>query len=92
MDFEREVRLFKKVYDDALYAPLVRWNPKYEKEEYNGMTPYICIDDIVNYKYVVCAIPDNEVTSKLQEYNRRVVIAEYNSIEEMVNDGWILDT
>ena len=92
MDFEREVRLFKQVYDMAKYAPYVRWNPKYKTEEFNEMTPYICIDDIVNYKYVVCAIPDEEVTMMLQELHRRNVIVEYNSIEEMVKDGWRLDT
>ena len=92
MNFEREVRLFKQVYDLAKYAPYVRWNPKYKTEKFNEMTPYICIDDIVNYKYVICAIPDEEVTMALQELHRRNVIVEYNSIEEMVNDGWILDT
>ncbi len=92
MDIKREVRLFKQVYDDAKYAPFVRWNPKYKTEKYNGMTPYICIDDIVNYKYVVCAIPDEEVKMMLQEQHRRNVIVEYNSIEEMVEDGWRLDT
>lgn len=92
MNIEREIKLFKQVYHDAMYAPLLRWNLKYKTEKYNGMTPYICIDDIVNYKYVVCAIPDEEVTMKLQEFHRRNMIVEYNSIEEMVNDGWILDT
>ena len=92
MNFEREVRLFKQVYDLAKYAPYVRWNPKYKTEKFNEMTPYICIDDIVNYNYVICAIPDEEVTMALQELHRRNVIVEYNSIEEMVKDGWRLDT
>ena len=92
MDIDREIRLFKQVYDDAMYAPYVRWNPKYKTEEFNGMTPYICIDDICDYKYVVCAIPDEEAVTMLQEQQRRNVIVEYNSIEEMVEDGWRLDT
>jgi len=92
MDINREIKLFKRVYDDAMYAPLLRWNPKYKTEEFNDMTPYICIDDICDYNYVVCAIPDEEVTMMLQERFRRNVIAEYNSIEEMVEDGWRLDT
>ena len=28
MDKQREINLFKEVYDDAMYAPLLRWNPK----------------------------------------------------------------
>ena len=92
MDIEREVRLFKKVYDDAMCAPYLRWNPKYKTKEFSGMTPYICIADICDYNYVVCAIPDNEAHMMLQEQERRNVIVEYNSVEEMVEDGWRLDT
>ena len=92
MDIQREIKLFKQVYDDAMYAPLLRWNIKFKTAQLNGMTPYICINDICNYKYVVSAIPDEEVTMMLQERFRRNVIAEYNSLEEMVEDGWRLDT
>ena len=92
MNNQSEIRLFNQIYKDALYAPLLRWNPKYKTEEYNGMTPYICIKDICDYKYVVCAIPDEEVTMTLQEMSRRNVIVEYGSVEEMVEDGWRLDT
>jgi hypothetical protein len=92
MDIQREIELLKEVYDDAMYAPLLRWNMKFKTKEFDGMTPYICIKDICDYKYVVCAIPDENVTMMLQEFSRREVIAEYNSIEEMVEDGWQLDT
>lgn len=92
MDIQLEIRLLKEVYDDAMYAPLLRWNPKYKTDKFNGMTPYICIDDICYYNYVVCAIPDEEVTDMLQERFRRNVIVEYTSLEEMVEDGWRLDT
>ena len=92
MDIQREIRLFKQVYKDAMYAPLLRWNPEYKTKEFDGMTPYICIKDICDYNYVVCAIPDEEVTTMLLEMNRRNVIVQYDSIEEMVADGWILDT
>ena len=91
MDIQREIRLFKEVYEEAMYAPLLRWNSKYKTKEFDGMTPYICINDICYYKYVVCAIPDEEVTDMLQERFRRNVIKEYGSLEEMVEDGWMMD-
>ena len=91
MDKQREINLFKEVYDDAMYAPQLRWNPKYESAQFAGMTPYICINDICYYNYVVCAIPDDEVAMMLSERFRRNVIVEYNSLEEMVEDGWRLD-
>lgn len=92
MNNQSEIRLFKQVYDDATYAPLLRWNPKYKTKVFEGMTPYICIKDICDYNYVVCAIPDGEVTMMLQEMNRRNVIKQYEKLEEMVEDGWRLDT
>ena len=92
MDIKREVKLFKQVYDAAMYAPYVRWNLKYKTKIFKGMTPYICIQDICDYKYVICAIPVEEATTPLLELHRRNVIVAYNSIEEMVKDGWRLDT
>ena len=92
MDIKREIRLFKQVYDDAMYAPYVRWNLHFKTEKFKGMTPYICIQDICDHKYVICAIPEEEATTPLQEQHRRNVIVEYSSIEEMVIDGWRLDT
>ena len=96
MDIQCEIERFKEVYEDAMYAPLLRWNPKYETEDFAGMVPYICIKDICDYNYVVCAIPNVVVNKQLekgplQEMSRRKVIAEYNSLEEMVKDGWRLD-
>ena len=92
MNVQREIRLFKHVYEDAMCAPLLRWNPKYKTQAFDGMTPYICIDDICDYNYVVCAIPDEEVTMRLQEMSRRNVIKQYATLDEMVEDGWMLDT
>ena len=98
MDIQREIRLISEVYEDAKYAPLLRWNLKFKTKQFDGMTPYICLNDICHHKYVVCAIPDRDVDKMFQEYgmlqefSRREVIAEYNSIEEMVEDGWRLDT
>ncbi len=97
MDIQREIRLISEVYEEAMYAPLLRWNLKFKTKEFDGMTPYISIKDICDYKYVVCAIPDEELIEKLHkgplyEMNRRKVISEYKSIEEMVEDGWRLDT
>ena len=47
MDIQREIRLLKKVYDDAMYAPLLRWNPKYKTDKFNGMTPYKRTDTVL---------------------------------------------
>ena len=96
MDIQREIERFKDVYKDAMYAPLLKWNVKFKTEEFDGMAPYICINDICDYNYVVCAIPNEEVDKQLQkgplqELSRRKVIAEYNSLEDMVKDGWRLD-
>ncbi len=89
---EREIALIKKHYDSPMVSPLMRWNEKYLTENFKGMIPYICINDLVNYKYAICAIPKEEVSMMLMEMNRRNVVKEYDSLESMVTDGWRIDT
>lgn len=90
--FEREMAFIKKHYGSPMFSPIMRWNDKYLTEEFKGMIPYICINDLVNYQYVICAIPKEEVRMMLMEMNRKNVVKEYDSLESMVIDGWRIDT
>ena len=88
---QREIKLIQECYDKPAYAPIMRWNSKYYNKEFEGMTPYICIDDLVDYKYVISAMQTSEVEMFLQEMNRRAVVKEYESLADMVSDGWRID-
>jgi hypothetical protein len=48
---------------------------------------------LVKYNYVVCAIPNEKVKFMLCQLHRTdKVLAEYDSLEAMVEDGWCMGT
>ncbi len=76
-----------------MFSPLLKWNDKYKTPELEGYTPIIAINDLVKYNYVVCAIPNEKVEFMLMQLNRTdKVLAEYDSLEKMVEDGWRMGT
>lgn len=88
-----QLKLFKEHYDNPMFSPQLKWNEKYKTSEFEGYTPIIAINDLVHYNYVVCAIPDEKVEFMLMHLPRTdKVIAEYSSLEEMVEDGWCMGT
>lgn len=88
-----QLKLFKEHYDSPIVSPQLRWNKKYKTTELENYTPIIAINDLVHYNYVVCAIPDEKVEFMLMHLPRTdKVIAEYSSLEEMVEDGWCMGT
>lgn len=81
----------KKCYEKPMFSPQLRWNNKFRTPKLENYTPIIAINDLVNDKYVVCAIPNDKVEFMLMQLERTpIVIAQYDSIDEMVRDGWSL--
>ena len=92
-EIKRQLELFQRHYDEPMYSPQLKWNEKYTTLELQDYTPIIAIMDLVNYNYVVCAIPKEKVKFMLCELNRtNKVLAEYDSLEAMVEDGWCMGT
>lgn len=88
-EIESRKQEFKEHYDNPIVSPQLRWNKKYKTTELENYTPIIAINDLVESNYVVCAIPNEKVEFMLMHLPRTdKVIAEYSSLEEMVNDGW----
>lgn len=88
-EFNRQRSLFAEHYDAPMVSPQLRWNEKFLTPELENYTPIIAIDDLVNYNYVVCAMPNEKVGYMLMQLKRTpVVIAQYDSLDEMVSDGW----
>ena len=88
-EFERQKKQFAIHYDQPIVSPQLRWNAKYRTPEMEGYTPIIAIQDLVDYHYVVCAIPNEKVEFMLMQLNRTpVVVAQYNTLDEMMLDGW----
>ena len=88
-DREFQKKNLEAIYNAASLAPVFKHNPKYSTGKFNGLTPYISYDDIMNYKFIIRGRPVNEYNPF--DAQKREIIAEYNTIEELVNDGWRLD-
>lgn len=92
-EIKRQLNFFKEHYDSPVYSPQLKWNEKYKTAELQDYTPIIAIMDLVNCNYVVCAIPNEKVEFMLIQLNRTdKVLAEYDSLEEMIEDGWCMGT
>ena len=92
-EIKRQLKYFGENYENPRFSPQLKWNEKYKTPELQDYTPIIAIMDLVKYNYVVCAIPKEKVKFMLCELNRTdKVLAEYDSLEEMVEDGWCMGT
>ena len=88
---KRQLNFFKEHYDSPIFSPQLKWNEKYKTPELQDYTPIIAINDLVHYNYVVCAIPNEKVEFMLIQLNRTdKVLAEYDSLKAMVEDGWCM--
>lgn len=92
-EIKRQLNFFKEHYDSPVFSPQLKWNEKYKTAELQDYTPIIAIKDLLDNNYVVCAIPNEKVEYLLCQFNRTdKVIAEYDSLEAMVEDGWCMGT
>ena len=92
-EIKRQLKYFKQQYEEPMYSPQLKWNVKYKTPELKDYTPIIAIMDLVDNNYVVCAIPNEEVKFMLCQSRRTdKVLAEYDSLEAMVEDGWCMGT
>ena len=88
MEINRECKLFKTAFDAASHPIILKCNHKYDNKLGN-MLPYICYDDVMDYKCVIKAYPKNGMPSFVSTEGN--VVCEYDSIENMVSDGWEID-
>ena len=59
----------------------------------SGMIPYISFSDILHYTYNIRAIPSSDFwgKDKVEQRENGEIIAHYDNLEELVDDGWMLD-
>ena len=90
-EIKRQLKYFNECYESPMYSPQLKWNVKFKTPELKDYTPIIAIKDLVDYNYVVCAIPNEKVKFLLCQFQRTdKVLAEYDSLEAMVEDGWCM--
>jgi len=45
------------IFGAASMAPVFKTHPKYCTNQFSGLTPYICYDDVREYKYIIRGRP-----------------------------------
>lgn len=88
-DLEYQKKNLEDIYSAASMAPVFKSNPKHCTGNFADLTPYISYDDVMSYKFIIRGRPYDEHNSF--DSQEREIIAEYDSLESLVNDGWRLD-
>jgi hypothetical protein len=88
-DFDWQVRNITNIFHAARRTPVFKPNPKYCTGKFADLTAYISYNDVMSYKFIIRGRPTSEHNSF--DAQEREIIAEYDSLESLVNDGWRLD-
>ena len=87
---ESQKRSLEAIFRIAAFAPLFKRNPKHCIDQFADLTPYISYRDIINKKLFIRGCPIG--SRNCSDTGQRDIIVAYSSIDELINDGWQLDT
>jgi hypothetical protein len=88
-DFDWQVRNITNIFYAASMSPVFKLNSKYCTGKFADLIPYISYNNIRNNEYIIRARPLGENNSF--DSKERDIIIQYDSIEQLVKDGWRLD-
>jgi hypothetical protein len=88
-DKEYQKKNLEAIYSAASMAPVFKSNPKYCIDKFADLTPYISFNDVMSCKFIIRGRSIGENNSF--DSQARDIIAEYDSLESLINDGWRLD-
>lgn len=88
-DHEYQKKQLERIFNGALLAPVFHRHPDYCINQFAKLIPYISFDDVMDYKYIIRGRPTGEHNP--YDTEEREIIAEYHSLDELVNAGWRLD-
>jgi len=80
---------FEAIFNDVLYAPVLEYHPGYCIDQFADLIPYIAYDDVMKRKFIIRGRPtlsNNTIAS-----GAGAVIAEYATLDDLVNAGWRLN-
>lgn len=88
-DKEYQKKHLTDIYSFASMAPVFKRHLKYCTGIYEGCIPYISFDDVMNYRYIIRGRPTG-INNRF-DFEEREIIMEYETMDELINDGWRLD-
>ena len=86
-DREYQISNLESIFSAASNAPVFKGNPKYGVDG----TARIGYNDVMNCKYIIRCDSGFPTSGGYWSGKDSKIIAQYNSISEVVDDGWRLD-
>ena len=82
---QQQLQWLNDIFSKANYSPVFRQHDSVPE----GMLAYISLPDVLEYRYIIRMLPIEEVSQPI--FKEGIVIAQYDSAEALVSDGWELD-
>ena len=82
---QRQLQWLNEIFSKANYSPGFRPHDGVPE----GTLAYISLPDVLEYRYIIRVLPFEEVAQPILKEG--AVIAQYDSLEALVSDGWELD-
>jgi hypothetical protein len=86
-DREYQLDHLDSIFHNGSYSPLFKHNPKYPVNAGDALR--IAYDDVISYNYVIRKDPSASSDTCWSEESE--IVADYDSLQELVDDGWRLD-
>ena len=89
---ERQLEVLQKVYDTWMPSIPALKNRRCSIPD--GMIAYISCSDVHDYKYNVRIVPVADFLDSDEKYEKTTdgeILSHYETLEELVADGWMLD-
>ena len=83
-------KMLEAIFRVASFAPIFKSNPKHCINKFADFTPYISYKDLIKSKLFIRGCPIG--SKSCSDTGQRDIIVEYDSIDELVNDGWQLES
>ncbi len=85
---KQQLEWLQKIFETWM-PPKPAFKPYHESVP-EGMVPYISVSDVHDYKYNIRVVPVEDFDS-YEKTEAGKIIAHYESLEDLVEDGWRLD-
>ena len=87
---ERQLKMLNRIYETCM-PPRPVFKPHHDLVP-NEMVPYISFADLYEYKFNVRVVHLGEyIVNNEERMENGKIVASYNSMQELVADGWVLD-
>lgn len=86
---QSQINLIDSLVEDAMYGLTFSSNEKYCTGRFSDCIPFININDVLARNFIIRA----DFSEKHNPWNtdEMEIIARYESVESLVEDGWLLD-